>query len=200
MRLVLVGLLVACSGKVPDTRYYQLAVPAASKPGGDLVLVLEPLATETAYDDERIVYRTTPYRLDYYQYHRWSASPGVMIGNFLEQALERSGKFRAVVREYADGAPVVLGGRVVAIEEVDAAPDRWLGRIVVELVLTDTRTNAPLWTQQFEEVQPLVKQSPEGLAHALSTAMTRIAARAAPAIAAVAERQRQAHATIRNIW
>ena len=39
--------------------------------------MLESLETEAGYDDERIVYRTTPYRLDYYQYHRWSAPPGV---------------------------------------------------------------------------------------------------------------------------
>lgn len=178
--------VAACTGKVPDTRYYQLAAPAAGAPRGDLVLVMEPLETEPAYDDDRIVYRTSPYRLDYYHYHRWSASPGTMVGNYLEQALERSGRFRAVVRELTADAQVVLGGRVVAIEEVDASRSRWLGRIVLELTLTDARTNAVLWTQQYEETEPLATQNPEGLARALSVAMRRIVARASPAIADVA--------------
>jgi hypothetical protein len=80
----------------------------------------------------------------------------------------------------------VLGGRVVAIEEVDASRARWLGRIVVELTLTDAHTGAVLWTQQYEETEPLTKQSPEGLARAISIAMQRIVARATPAIADVA--------------
>ena len=179
-------LAAACGGKVPETRYYQLAVKASGAPSGELVLALDSLVTDAAYDDERIVYRTNPYRIDYYQYHRWSASPGVMIGNFLEQSLEKSGAFRAVVREVRADAPVLLGGRIIAIEEVDAAPDRWLGRIVIELVLTDVATGRTLWTEQFEETEPLAKQTPEGLAQALSSAMARIATRATPQIALAA--------------
>jgi ABC-type uncharacterized transport system auxiliary subunit len=193
--LVISAALVACGGKVPETRYYQLAEPTTPPRLGLITLVLENLATDPAYDDERIVYRITPYRLDYYNYHRWSAPPGVMIGNFLEQSLERTGAFRSVVRELAPGAPTVLGGRVVAIEEVDTSPTRWHGRIVLELTLTDAVTGRLLWTEQFEDSEPLAKQTPEGLAHALSIAMTRIADRAAPAIAAHA---RRAHAEVRR--
>jgi ABC-type uncharacterized transport system auxiliary subunit len=176
-------LFAGCSGaKLPDTRYYQLATPTSEKTGGDLTLVLEPLATDQAYDDERIVYRATPYRLDYYQYHRWSAAPGAMIGNFLEQSLEHSGRFRNVTRDASPDAPAVLGGRVVAIEEVDMAKGHWVGRIVVELTLTEAKTQRVLWTEQFEETEPLQNQNPEGLARALSAAMERIALKAGPQI------------------
>jgi uncharacterized lipoprotein YmbA len=177
--------LAACAGKVPETRYYQLAAPPAAPgaQGTGLVLALEPLAVDDAYQDERIVYRTNPYRLDYYNYHRWSAPPGTLIADYLEQALERSGKFRAVVREAEGNVPAVLGGRVLAIEEVDESPGRWLGRITVELTLKDAQTGAVLWTEQLAETEPLPAQNPEGLARALSAALGRIAKRAIPAIA-----------------
>ena len=184
----------ACGGKLPETRYYQLAVPAERAHGGDRVLVLDALETDAAYDDERIVYRATPFRVDYYQYHRWASAPGTMIGNYLEQALEHSGKFCAVVREVTADAPVVLSGRVLAIEEVDRSKTEWLGRIVLELVLTDVRTSEAVWTEQFDETEPLRQQTPEGLAAALSTAMGRIVARTAPVIADLADRQARAHA------
>jgi len=180
-----------CANKLPDTRYYQLAPPEQAQRGGDLSLVLEPLTTDQAYDDERIVYRSTPYRFDYYQYHRWSAAPGAMIGNYLEQSLERSGKFATVTHELTSDAPVVLGGRVVAIEEVDTAKTSWVGRIVLELTLSDAKTNKPLWTQQFEETEPLSAQTPEGLAKALSVAMGRITTKALPMIESGA-REREA--------
>lgn len=184
----LVLIAAACGGKVPATRYYQLAAPAAEAGArGDLTLVLEPLTTEAGYDDERIVYRTTPFRMDYYQYHRWSAAPGVMIGNYLEQALERGGRFRAVVREQTDQTQVVLGGRVVAIEEIDTSKTSWTGRLVLELTLSDPKTGAMLWTEQFEEREPLAEQTPEGLAQALSRALGRIADKAGPAIADLAQ-------------
>jgi ABC-type uncharacterized transport system auxiliary subunit len=183
----------ACAGKLPETRFYQLAVPEAQPHGGDRVLVLDPLATDAAYDDDRIVYRTTPFRLDYYQYHRWSSAPGSMVSNYLEQALEHSGRFRAVVRELTPDAPVVLAGRVLAIEEVDRSRTDWLGRIVLELILTDARTSETLWTEQFEETEPLRERNPEGLAAALSTAMSRIVGRAAPVIAELADRQARTH-------
>jgi cholesterol transport system auxiliary component len=189
--LLVATLLAACANAVPETRYYQLAATVKKAPRGSAVLVIEPLVTDTAYDDERIVYRTTPYRLDYYQYHRWSASPGVLIGNYLESAFERSGRFRAVVREAtADtDASVSLGGRVVAIEEVDRSKKDWVGRIVLELTLTDIHTGQILWSEQFEETEKMPTQRPEGLAVALSNAMGRIADRAAPTIAEHAEQR-----------
>lgn len=192
--VILFELLVfgGCANKVPPTRYYQLAPPPVGSTGGETVLVLQPLTTDAGYDDERIVYRTSPYRLDYYHYHRWSAAPGVLVGNYLEQALERSGRFRAVVREATPETPAVLGGRVVAIEEVDRSEAQWVGRIVIELTLSDPRTGATLWTEQFEELEPLPAQSPEGLARGLSRAMARITRRATPPIAEAVARQ-QAH-------
>jgi ABC-type uncharacterized transport system auxiliary subunit len=176
--------LAACGGKLTETRYYQLAAPEGKPRRGGDVLVIEPLTTDAGYDDERIVYRTTPFRVDYYQYHRWTSVPGVMVGNYLERALENSGKFRAVVRERTPDAPVVLSGRVLAIEEVDRSKAEWVGRIALELVLTDARTGALLWTEQLDETEPLRQQSPEGLAAALSTAMSRIVARVLPTISA----------------
>jgi ABC-type uncharacterized transport system auxiliary subunit len=183
----------ACAGNVPDVRYYQLAPTDTKVRRGDDLLVLETLTADAAYDDDRIVYRTTPFRLDYYQYHRWSSAPGIMVGNYLEQALETTGKFRAVVREMTPDAPVVLAGRVVAIEEVDRGKTAWIGRIVLELSLTDARTGEALWTEQFDETEPMKQQTPEGLAAALSIAMSRIVAQTAPAIAGIAERQARLH-------
>jgi ABC-type uncharacterized transport system auxiliary subunit len=190
--------MFGCGGKLPETRFYQLAPPVPqAAPSGTAVLVLENLSTDPAYDDERIVYRTNAYRLDYYNYHRWSAAPGTLIGNYLETAFERTGKFRAVVRELASNASVILGGRVVAIEEVDTQP-QWIGRVVIELTLTDARSGEPLWSEQIEETEPLATRTPEGLAKALSIAMNRIASRAAPVVADLAEQRAAQHTSQRN--
>jgi ABC-type uncharacterized transport system auxiliary subunit len=187
--LLLVPLVTACAGKVPETRFYQLATasddtPSPRNPQG-VMLAIEPLETDPAYDDERIVYRVTPFRLDYYNYHRWSSAPGTLIADYLERAFERSGRFRAVTRDVA-ASTVTLSGRVVAIEEVDVSKTQWIGRVVVELRLTDSTTGDVLWTEQFEEREPLPYQSPEGLAQGLSVALRRISDRALPIVSSLA--------------
>ena len=184
-----VTLLAACAGKVPETRYYQLATSTAAVRATAATeqpaLAIEALDTEAAYDDERIVYRLTPYRLDYYNYHRWSSPPGALVSDFLERSFEHSGQFRAVTRE-TQAAPVALGGRVIAIEEIDKSKTSWVGHVVLELRLTDSASGEVLWTSQFEEQEPLRQQSPEGLAQALSVALQRIATRALPNVANLA--------------
>ncbi|HET9989294.1 MAG TPA: ABC-type transport auxiliary lipoprotein family protein [Kofleriaceae bacterium] len=189
MRLVLVAIVVsvvgaACGGSTPQVRYYQLAgsTAPAAKPTGDKVLVVEALTSDGAYDDERIVYRNNPYRLDYYNYHRWVAAPGALVGGYLQQALGRTGDFKAVLREQTADTSLVLGGRITAIEEIDRDPKHWVGRIALELTLMDPMTGEIVWAQPFEETEPLPVQNPEGLARAISTALDRIAKRAAPAI------------------
>jgi ABC-type uncharacterized transport system auxiliary subunit len=180
----LIVVLAACGGKVPETRYYQLASPAkASASDHGAVVVLEPLAADAAYDDERMVYRTSPFRLDYYDYHRWAAAPGTMVSDYLANALAATGRFRALPRELTDDAPVILGGRVRALEEIDQSKTRWLGHVALTLVLTDAHTGAVVWTRDFDEREPLAAQTPEGLAAALSAAMGRIVTAAAPEIA-----------------
>lgn len=189
----LVLCIAACAGKTPDTRFYQLATPGqvAAKNGAGTTLAIEPLDTDPAYDDERIVYRLTPYRLDYYNYHRWSSAPGTLIADFLERSFESSGHFRTVTRD-GNYAPVTLGGRVVAIEEVDRSKTAWVGRVVVELRLTDTATGNVLWTEQYEELEPVAQQTPEGLAAALSIALRRISDKALPIVSSIAVQTAQA--------
>jgi len=194
MRYALLLVLAACAGKVPETRYYQLAAKAAPAPEkADVSLAIEPLVADAAYDDDRIVYRLTPYRLDYYNYQRWSAPPGQLVGNFLQDAFGKSGRFRAVMHEASEAAPVTLGGRLIALEEIDKSKTQWVGHVSLELTLTDNQTNKIVWSQQFDETEPLKMQSPEGLAEAISTAMTRVTQKALPEVAAIAEQQQVAH-------
>ncbi|HEU5058106.1 MAG TPA: ABC-type transport auxiliary lipoprotein family protein [Kofleriaceae bacterium] len=181
------GFAAACGGgRAPATHYYDLASAARRHAGTGPVLAVEALEADEPYDDDRIVYRENPYRVDYYHYHRWSAPPGAMVGRHLERALAASGRFGAVLREPpADGAAYVLGGRVLALEEVDVSRRRWLARVALELHLRDARTGDVVWSRRLEETEPVARQSPEGVARALSRALDRVARRLAPELGRV---------------
>jgi ABC-type uncharacterized transport system auxiliary subunit len=177
-----------CFGSVPDTHYYTLRTPSevAARPNSKATLLVDQLEVDAAYEDERIAYRTSPFQLQYYNYHLWSASPSVHISDYLRNAYEASGFFSQVSRAPTPDAAVVLTGRVTAFEEVDKTKNDWLGRVALKLWLRNARTGALLWSEEFREEEPLRKRNPEGLAAALSIAMARIVRQSAPLIAEVA--------------
>lgn len=108
------ALASACASTPPDTHYYQLVVAQTRRPPGlahDLVLGIEAFAVNSAYATERIVYRRSPYRLDYYNYHRWIAEPSLQIAEYLREAYARTGAFARVASGQSGDSTLTLGGR-----------------------------------------------------------------------------------------
>lgn len=192
--VIVAGLTVALwsCGSRPDIRYYRLSyealdVPKASEPS-EVVLAIETLIGDAAYEDPRIVYRTSPYRLDYYYYHRWTSPPGVLVSDFLRSAYDQTGYFKTVVSGFSPEAPIFLAGRVAAFEEVDLERREWIGRVKLDLHLRDAQTGDIIWARTLTEEEPVDKLNPEGLAEALSRATARIVLETAPEFAAIGAR------------
>lgn len=180
----------ACASTPPETHYYQLVVVHPSRPApssSEIVLAIEPLAADGAYATDRIVYRRSRYRLDYYHYHRWSAPPALALAEYLRQAYARTSLFAQVTVEPTAAQPTAtLSGRILALEEVDESDTRWLGRVALELALFEPNTDQPLWSGTFLEEESLAEQSPEGLARAISVALERIVRQSSGPIARAA--------------
>jgi ABC-type uncharacterized transport system auxiliary subunit len=183
--LSMLAFLPGCGGRPPALRHYELVVSGARRPpvDGGTTLAVAALVADSAYDTDRMVYRLSPYRLDYYEYHRWSAHPGLLLADYLRKAYARTGLFRAVVSEPDTEAWVVLAGRIAALDEIDESPERWLARVALELSLRDAGSGARLWSAVYERRDPMRERSPEGLARALSAALAGIVAESAPALA-----------------
>jgi ABC-type uncharacterized transport system auxiliary subunit len=179
--------LAACGGAVPETRYYQFATPTTPiAPGASgAVVAVEPLVVGPPYDDARIIYRLDPYRLDYYNYDRWSASPGALVATYLSEAFAHSGRFHAVVRSSELNASLIIGGRVVALEEIDRAGQRSLGRVAVELEARAAGSTQLLWRARYDELEPMTARDPEAFMRAATEAMRRVAGKATQAVAAL---------------
>ncbi|HUJ59143.1 MAG TPA: ABC-type transport auxiliary lipoprotein family protein [Kofleriaceae bacterium] len=188
MRLAIAIALVGCAAAVPETHYYQLSLPvaAAASPNATATITIAALDAQGPYDDDRMVYRQDPYRLDYYPYRRWSSPPGTLIADYLADAFSRSGRFRAVLRDAGAPATLALGGRVLAIEEVDQSRARSTAHVALQLDATDPATGKLVWSARYDDREPMSAESADGLARALSSAMARIAQRAEGDVARVA--------------
>ena len=178
----------ACAPAIPETTYYRLVPPPPTERADNgVVMMVDELRVDAAYDDERIAYRTSPYTLEYYEYHRWSAPPGMLVSDFLRSAYANTGEFARVIRDPEPEAAVVLSGRVIALEEVDRTPEVWWGHVELELELRDADTRELLWSKRVRERERLHERSPEGLAQAAGKAMRRVVDRTAPQIARAAQ-------------
>jgi uncharacterized lipoprotein YmbA len=178
------ALLAACAS-TPETHFYRLSAPAlilAREPIAG-VLYIESLESDAVFSDDRIVYRTSPYKLDYYNYHRWTSPPAVHLTDYLRDAYARTGLFTRVVTASTPPPDAVLSGRVTGFEEVDESTTSWSGRLELELTLSDARSDAILWNQRYSESERIPERTPEGLAIALSAAMGRIVQSSVAALA-----------------
>ncbi|HZO14151.1 MAG TPA: ABC-type transport auxiliary lipoprotein family protein [Polyangiaceae bacterium] len=191
-RALLCLALTACAA-VPETHRYTLVAATIApviEEGADLpTLTVEELEVDPPYDDPRIAYRPSAYRFESYHYHRWSAPPSLLVSEYFRDAFSRSGHFARVTRAIVPQTNALLRGRLTAFEEVDVKKNRWVGRVALELSLEDPTTGKILWSRSFDESEPLVDQSPDGLARALSTALQRIARATLPSATKIATSQ-----------
>jgi ABC-type uncharacterized transport system auxiliary subunit len=176
--LALAVLSVAC-GSPQQIRHYQpqvatQQVASANKPPSEVILAVEDFSAGTAYDEQRIVYRADAYKFDYYHFHRWAAPAGQLVSDALREVYRDTGAFKAVVSSYATRADVVLSGRVIALEEVDKSKKEWLGRVHLGLRLRDAKTGELLWSETLRIDEPMKEQDPDGLAAAVSRALTSV--------------------------
>jgi ABC-type uncharacterized transport system auxiliary subunit len=172
----------------PAVRTYALSGPGPAASGrgrGALSIAVEELHADAPYDQRRIVYRASRYRVDYYDDDSWVAAPGVMVADSLRRAYQSSGRFAMVLSEPAADTAAILGGRVVAFDEVDEGARR-VAHLAVELELRDAETGRMLWSRRAEERIAMTAATRDALAAALSKAVARLAAATAGEIAAAA--------------
>lgn len=132
-------LLLASCATAPEVRYFRvdpaLPAPAVETPL-PVTLGVARVAAPEPYRQERIIYRTSPYEVQFYGADRWESSPADMVGNVLLDRLRRSGLFRRVVPWRYGEADDRLEVRLRRFEEVDEV-DGWYGVVELEYEVVD---------------------------------------------------------------
>ena len=156
--------LAGCARRTPELRYYTLAVPGAPARALDAPVRVGPFSADPPYTTARLAYRTSPYRLDYYVYHRWAADPRQVVASAVRDYLEQPTRDPR-------GEPFEVQGHVRRLEEVDEADGR-SGAVALDLRVE--RGGRLVLERSYAATEPAEGRGPEATTAALSRALGRI--------------------------
>ena len=155
MSLMICILLAGCISS-PEKHYFQLNLlpPKNSLDiSFDQVMLVESVKTDDLYDDYRIIYRLSPFQLNYYPYDFWADKPAVIIRDSIIHYLKIGGFFKKVIKEFSRGEPdLILRSRLHFIEEVDQEI-QWYARLSMDLEIIDFRTEEIKINHHFDRME-----------------------------------------------
>ncbi len=158
-------------GSTHAKRYFEIrsVAPAeAALPKIAKRLLVQMPSVDALYDDTRILYRVTPFEIEYYPYEFWAEKPGKQIASAVADFLVKKEVFQAVETDPARIEPdIVLRSRVHAVEEIDN-PDTWLARLAMDYQFIDAKTGETLASAAFDRSSQIAKAHVGTLPAALS--------------------------------
>ncbi len=180
LALAALPVLAACvslgAQKPEPVELYALDVDFGPTPGPGTAPVLAVAAPRAApgFDGPRLVYLRKPLELRHYARADWVEPPAHMIGPLLVRALERTGRFQAVV--VAPGgvaAGLRLDAEVVRLQqEFTERPSRV--RFTLRAQLADLQAGRVLGTRELEAVEPAPSEDAYGGVQAANRAVQRV--------------------------
>jgi ABC-type uncharacterized transport system auxiliary subunit len=185
--LALASVLLAAGcfsgGYVPIDHYaidVYVDVPPATT--SDATLAMRPLHSARPFKLE-MVYRDAGLLLRSYEGSKWAEMPGETVTRAVMDAIVQAGRFEDVGDASDVGVPdLILTGTLRRFDE-DRTVEPYEAVCEVDLQLREARTGGRVWGDVLVEREPLDGEGESAYAAAMSAAVSRVAARAAEAIA-----------------
>lgn len=122
-------------------------------------LLVDRVDVDNLYDDYRIVYRVSPYQLNFYSYEFWAEKPDKLVRDAITHYLLTKRVFQRIVQELSKGEPdLLLRSKIHAIEEVDTVT-AWYARLAMEMEITDFKSGESIFFHHFDRREALPEKS-----------------------------------------
>jgi ABC-type uncharacterized transport system auxiliary subunit len=142
----------------PARKYFQLYLPereSLGMPAADKILLIEPTTADALYDDFRIVYRMSPFQINYYSYYFWAEKPARLVNNSIYDFFFHNNLFKKLISTLGEEKPdLVLKSKILIIEEVDTH-EAWYARLAMEISLVDFSSGSLLVSHRFDRREQL---------------------------------------------
>lgn len=175
--LIFVALAITGCISSVGKEYFQLYLPQTTTAAAagvetthkiDKILLVESVEVDPIYNDYRMVYRTSPFHLNYYSYKYWIKKPELLVRESIVDYFSKNNVFKKVITGFAEGEPdIQLKAVVHIIEEVDR-PGTWLAHLKMDFRIIDFKTKEPVLSHSFDRQRQLPARKVEHLPIAIS--------------------------------
>jgi ABC-type uncharacterized transport system auxiliary subunit len=180
-----------CASGRPTLEYYTLSLdlPPDSPGQPEWSLLINRFWARDPYGQSRIIYRTSAYNLDYYNYRMWASSPPDQVQEWTARYLRAAKLFSRVTTIPEAGGDVELGAVVRRFEEVDNDRDQtWDAALAVDFWLVRRSERTTLWYGSYEATQRAPKRNPTAVAEAMSRCLEQVLKRVSEELAPLVRR------------
>lgn len=169
-------------GSVPPTYYYRVDYELPNSNSSHNIipktLGVAQLDADILYEGDRIVYRNSPYEVQFYHYRRWIAPPKKIVTEKVLKQFQASGIFQKVVSlpSYSK-IDYILKGQINAFEEWDEG-NAWYGTVTLGFQLQDAETNEIVWENELSRKTKAMKKEPVEVVKAISQSLNKVVQKA----------------------
>ena len=141
---------------------------------------LRDFSIEEAYNRPQIVYRQSPFALQYYVYRVWAVKPARMVTDLVYKHLETRNLVSSVIRRFDEGPKpdYELSGVIEALEEYDSE-ELWFAHLAIRMNLVRLSDGQSVYMRRFDIRKRVYKHTPENVIRELSALMEYIMTQAA---------------------
>ena len=161
-------------GEVPELLHAPPAAPAGPPAAENVraTLAVREFRSPVYLRQGPIVYKTSPERIGFYNYHRWAVDPRQFLTNAVTDRLRASGKFAKSTYDGRSDVDYVLSGRLEELNEID-----YEGGVKVQVVISAQMvrlaTGATVWTNSVSEVGTVSQRDVPAVVSAMNATMGR---------------------------
>lgn len=169
--------LIGCMSKVKYPAYYTLHLPTPADPpiaaGTRPSVAVRQFRSPAYVRQGAIVYRASPEKVGFYEYHRWAVDPREFLTDAIVDRLRASGRFAETkIYDGRSDVDLLFSGRLEKLEEVD-----YDGAVRVEVALsaqmTELRSGKTVWADAASEVAKVDGRNVPAVVAEMSHAMDR---------------------------
>lgn len=156
IRLIWLLCIAGCIANIPLMHYYTfqpgiVTTTETGSPKYPYILGIETFEADVPYQQDRIVFRTSPYEVSFYEYHRWLRPPTELVTEQVQHDLKMAGLFDWVhtfgFESYAD---YTLRGKIIMFDQWYKENQTSWVQVGIQYQLIDSEDGRILWMDSVE--------------------------------------------------
>ncbi len=173
--ILFIGLCLYSCGRAPIKQFYILNYepePMKSRSYANpypYTIRVKEFDIEEAYARPQLVYRKSPFQLQYYFFKAWAVKPIRMITDVVSKHLSSARLVSHIVRRFDEGTrpDYELSGYIEAIEEYDSE-EVWFAHLAIRFRLTRLHDDRTIYMRRFDRRKQVHQHDPEYVIRELS--------------------------------